>query len=70
MTEKSREQKLRRAAKRQGLIAMKSRKSPIYQFGSGWMIVDANTNIVVWGGSPIPYCLSLEEAETYIYENT
>lgn len=72
MTEKSREQKLRRAARRQGLIAMKSRKSPLYQFGfgSGWMIVDANTNIVVWGVSPIPYCLSLEEAETYVYENT
>ena len=36
MTEKSREQKLRRAAKRNGLIAMKSRKSPNYFFGAGW----------------------------------
>ena len=68
MTNKSKEQKLRRAAKRKGLIAMKSRNEPIYNFGSGWMIVDANTNFVVCGGSPIPYCMSIEEAESYIYE--
>ncbi|MCR5137786.1 MAG: hypothetical protein K6C12_12005 [Oscillospiraceae bacterium] len=68
MTEKSREQKLRRAARRQGLVAMKGRSNEGYSFCTGWMIVDANTNFVVCGGSPIPYCLSLEEAESYIYE--
>ena len=68
MTVKSREQKLRRAARRKGLIAMKSRKQHVFGFGAGWMIVDANTNFVVCGGSPIAYSLSLEAAEAYVYE--
>ena len=66
---KSREQKLRRTAKRQGLIAMKNRKAAAYNFGPGWMIIDANTNGVYAGGQPIPYSLSLEEAEGYVYGN-
>lgn len=62
MTEKSREQKLRRAAQRQGMIAMKGRGK-----NERWMIVDANTNFICAGGTPTPFCLSLEEAENYIY---
>lgn len=66
MTEKSREQKLRRAARRRGLIATKSRNQYAWDCGYGWMIIDGNTNGVCAGGLPIPYSLSLEEAEAYV----
>lgn len=46
-----REQKLRRAARRQGLIATKGRKTTPYP--DGWMIIDASTNCVCAGGYPI-----------------
>ena len=62
MQEKSREQKLRRAAKRQGLIAQKGRSEPY-----GWWIIDASTNTVCAGALPTPFSLSLEEAEAYIF---
>ena len=70
-TEKSREQKLRREARRQGLIATKGRNVhnagyPVNDFPVGWMIVDAATNIAIAGHSPYEYSLSLEEAEAYI----
>ena len=61
-----REQKLRRAARRQGLVATKGRKTSPYP--DGWMIIDASTNCVCAGGYPIAYCLALEEAECYIFE--
>lgn len=64
MTEKSREQKLRRAAKRQNLYATKNRN--VYG-ESGWMIIGYN-NIAIEGYLPVPYCMSLEEAEAYVYE--
>ena len=64
MTEKSREQKLRRMAARQGLIACKG-KRPL-NFGSGWMIVDQTNNMAVSGIYPYEFSLSLEEAEAYI----
>ena len=62
MTEKSREQKLRRAAQRQGLIAQKGRSRE-----DGWMIINGWTNAVECGATPDAYCLSLEEAEEYVY---
>ena len=68
MTEKSREQKLRRTAKRQGLIAVKGKR--FANMGKGWMIVEAATNSICAGDFPFAYCLSLEEAEAYIYEKT
>ena len=61
-----REQRLRREAKKQGLIATKGRKCNPYP--DGWMIVDANTNFICAGGYPMPYNLTLEEAESYIFE--
>lgn len=64
MQEKSREQKLRRAAKRQGLIAQKGRGAD-----DGWWIIDASTNTVCAGALPTPFSLSLEEAEAYVYES-
>ena len=62
MTEKSREQKLRREARRQGLIAQKGRGG-----NDGWMIIDLQTNRIEAGATPEPFSLSLEEAEEYIY---
>ena len=62
----AREQRLRRAAKRQGLIATKGRKTIPYP--DGWMIVDGWTNTICAGAWPTAYSLSLEEAEAYIYE--
>lgn len=66
LTEKSREQRLRRAAKRQGMIARKGRNVQIADCPVGWMIVDASTNIALAGCSPYEFSLSLEEAEAYI----
>lgn len=63
MTEKSREQKLRRAAKRVGLIATKGSGAG---GDSGWMIIEENSNVVYAGGAPVAYSLSLEEAEEYV----
>lgn len=63
MQEKSREQKLRRAARRQNLIAMKGKN----EWGTtGWMIIGYN-NIAIEGYSPVPFNLTIEEAEAYIY---
>ena len=63
MTEKSREQKLRRDALRNGLRAQKGKASVDE---TGWMIIDENTNAVIAGNNPVPYTLSLEEAEEYV----
>ena len=64
MTDKSREQKLRRVAKRQGLCAQKGRDIAGF---SGWMLIDYYYNAVVAGADPFAYSLSLEEAEAYVY---
>jgi hypothetical protein len=61
-TETTRENRLRRMAKRQGLYITKSRTS------DGYMLVDANINCIVAGGSPIPYNLSLDDVESYLRE--
>ena len=64
MTEKSREQKLRREAKRRGLYASKNRND----YGQpGWMILNRN-NIAEAGYLPVSWSLTLEEAEKYVYE--
>jgi hypothetical protein len=59
------ENRLRRMARRQGLLLQKSRRRDIraYDYG-GWMIIDAETNAVVDGGSPIAYSLSLSDVES------
>ena len=62
MTEHSREQKLRQAAVRQGLIARK-RVSPFRNTRPGWMLIDGRTNAVIAGGG---FELSLEQAEAFL----
>ena len=61
------ENRLRRVARRQGLILQKSRRRDFqaYDYG-GWMIVDAQTNSVVDGGSPMAYGLSLADVESHL----
>jgi len=59
LAEPVRENRLRRMAKRQGLRLRKSRDD-------GYMIVDPSINAVVCGGSPIPFCLSLDDVEEWL----
>ena len=63
MNTDSREKALRRSAKKVGLRASKGICCADI---SGWMLTDLNTNTVVAGGDPIPYCLTLEQAEWII----
>lgn len=67
MTDKVRMNRLRRMAERQGLSLAKSRRRDpnAVDFG-GFMLLDASTNSVVAGGDPIPYSLSLDEAEAWL----
>jgi len=65
--EKTRENRLRRAAARQGLRIKKARRrDPLgYRFG-GYMLIDSSTDAVVAGGSPIPYGLTVDGVEEYL----
>lgn len=63
MTEKSREQKLRREAEKQGMYATKGKNE---WGGTGWMIMGPN-NLPLAGDRPVACCLSLEEAEKFVY---
>lgn len=61
---KVREDRLRRAAKRQGLRLEKSRLRDPRAIGfGGYMLVDNNTDAVVGGAS---YSLDLDAAENYL----
>jgi hypothetical protein len=64
MSDKIREQRLRRAAERQGLSLTKSRRrDPRAVDYGGYMLVVMLTNAVVAGGHPWPYSLDLDEVE-------
>lgn len=66
MNEKAREQRLRRLADRHGYILRKDRSrtwSPHSQ--GGWMIVDPQFNIPVWGWD---YDLDLDDLEAWFTE--
>jgi hypothetical protein len=66
-SEKGRENRLRRLAKRFGLVLMKSRRRDLNAIDyGGYMIVEPIRNIVVRGGSPWAYCLSLDDVEEYL----
>lgn len=69
MTEedKVRANRLRRAAARQGLQLIKSRRRDprALDFG-GWMIVEISTNKVVAGATPREYSMSLDDVESYL----
>lgn len=67
--DKIRENRLRRAAERQGLLLQKSRRRDprAVDFGT-YMLVDANTNAVVASGLQSGYGLSLDEIEEELSE--
>ena len=66
-TEASREARLRRLARSQGLELKKSRRrDPNALDYGGFMIVDANTNFVVRGATSWPYDLSPDDVEAYL----
>ena len=64
---KARESRLRRMADRQGLRLRKSRRrNPrAIDFG-GYMLVDAGSNEIVWGGNPHPFSATLDEIEDFL----
>lgn len=66
-TEKARENRLRRAAARQGFGIVKSRRrdSRATDFG-GYMLVNVATNYIEFGGSPNAFSCSLDEIEKYL----
>lgn len=65
-TVQAREARVRRTLKRDGYVLTKSRvRNPEdYRYG-GYMIVDAQINGVVAGGSPIEFCLDLDDVEKW-----
>ncbi len=65
MTEKTREKKLREAARLKGYLATKGHN----EYGeTGWMLMDRSTNVAIHGYLPVAYSLSLEEAEEIVSE--
>jgi hypothetical protein len=66
--EKVRENRLRRAAERQGLKLVKSRRRDRRALGyGGFMIVDANLNVVVAGELDSGRALDLDQVERYLH---
>jgi len=67
--DKIRENRLRRAAQRQGLMLAKSRRRDPRATDYGtYMLLDAQTNTVVALGMQSGYGLSLDEIETALNE--
>ena len=62
--ERAREERLRRHARRHGLrlVKSRSRRPDAIDFG-GFMIVEPTRGVVLAGGSPHPFSLSLEDVE-------
>lgn len=67
MSDKVRENRLRRMAERQGLTLVKSRRRDprAYDFG-GYMLCDAATSLVVIGSSPLAFGLDLDDVEAFL----
>lgn len=67
MNEKVQENRVRRLAARQGLQLLKSRRrDPLAIDFGGYMLTDAASNAVVAGGAPLPYSMSLDDAEAWV----
>lgn len=64
---KIQENKLRRAAERQGLRLAKSRRRDerAVDYG-GYMLIDAATNTAIVGGSPYSYSADLDQIEEWL----
>ena len=66
-SDKVRENRLRRAAQRQGLQIAKSRRRDFRALDyGGYMIVDPNTNSVVAGATPNAYMMDLDQVEDFL----
>jgi hypothetical protein len=66
-TENVREERLRRAAQRQGLLLVKSRGSGAKTFDLGtYVLVDAATNTLVAGDDETGYGHDLNNVESYL----
>jgi hypothetical protein len=68
--EKVLENLLRRVAVRRGYKLVKSRRRDpnAIDFG-GYMVVDARTNAVLFGGSPTPFVASLDDVKDFFDED-
>ncbi len=62
-SERAREERLRRHARRHGLALVKSPSGKAGSDFGGFMIVEPTRGVVVAGGSPHPFSLSLEDVE-------
>jgi hypothetical protein len=64
---KARENRLRRAARRQGITLRKSpRRDPrAYDFG-GYMLIDPQTNTVVAGEGSFAFSMSIDDVEAWL----
>jgi hypothetical protein len=68
--QKVRENRLRRAAQRQGLMLQKSRHRDHRAIDYGrYRLVDLFRNAVVAGGHPYDYSWSLDDIEVYLYSD-
>ena len=66
-SEKVRENRLRRMAKRQNLLVCKSRRRDPMALDYGlYHIVDLYTNGIVTGAGPFDYMMTLDEVETFL----
>lgn len=67
--EKVRENRIRRTLERRGLLLVKSRRRDpkAWDFGL-YRIDDLRTNVVVAGGEPGPYSMSIDEVEAWLAE--
>jgi len=67
ITEKTRENRVRRMAERQGLVLQKSRRRDerAIDFG-GYMLVDAKANFVVMGAEGHAYSATLDQVEEWL----
>ncbi|HEV2542934.1 MAG TPA: hypothetical protein VGU70_09285 [Methylobacterium sp.] len=70
MSEKVRENRLRRVAERRGLRLEKSRRrDPRAMDFGGYMLIDGYRNTVVSGANPYAYSLSLDDVEKDLSED-
>ena len=66
-SDKIRENRLRRVAKRRGLRLLKSRlKDPKAVGFGGFMLIDVGTNVAVLGEQPYKFSCSLETIESFL----
>lgn len=67
MSDKVRENRLRRMAERQGLQLLKSRRRDqrAIDFG-GFMLIDPATNSVVMGADPIAFSATVDDVERWL----